>query len=317
MSDPRSLDMRQIRVLLCLLELRSVTRTAQALDLSQPYVSLVLRRMREATGDAILVRSGSKLVTTERGRAMIEPLADILSGVDRVIGPPARFDPQKATGEFRIASADCMEAILLPALIATLRLAAPDVRITIRAVDRSYDYAGALERDELDLVICNWPGQPLHLKSARLGSEEVVCLFGPDHPFAAQDRLTLDDYLSAEHVAPVARSRADPGPIDSSLAARGLRRDIRVMVPEFNLIPHVLLNSALVFTSSAGFARHQCGLLPLRMLPAPPEVGRLDFFLLWHERAQSDARSAWLRRQVIASARAVQPGTNGPISETI
>ncbi len=314
MTDPKSMDLRQLRVLMSLLETCSVTRTAQALDLTQPYVSLVLRRLRETTGDPILVRSGAGLVPTERGLAMMQPLAEALHGLDRVIGGTASFDPQTASGEFRIAAADCMEAILLPPLVAALRQAAPGVRITVRAVVRSYDYAGALERGELDLVICNWPGQPQHLKTAHLMTEDVVCLFGPDHPFAGKDSLTLDDYLSAEHISTVVRSKADPGPIDSQLAAAGHRRAIRVMVPEFNLIPHILLSSRMVFTSSAHFAHYQSTILPLHSLPAPPECGRLAFYLLWHERAQADQRNAWLRRQVTDAARFTQRGI---ISESI
>lgn len=195
MTDPKSMDMRQLRVLMSLLETRSVTRTAQALDLTQPYVSLVLRRLRDTTGDQILVRSGAGLVPTERGLAMVEPLAEVLRGLDRVVGGPAAFDPQTASGEFCIASADCMVAMLLPPLIAGLRAAAPGVRVSVRAVVRSYDYASALESGELDLVICNWAGQPQHLKTAHLMTEDVVCMFGPEHPFVGRETLTLEDYL--------------------------------------------------------------------------------------------------------------------------
>ncbi|SFJ69181.1 LysR family transcriptional regulator [Celeribacter neptunius] len=303
MNGGKPLTTREFHVLLHLLEERSVTRTAEALDLNQPYVSLVLKRLREATGDPILVRSGAKLVLTVRGEQMIAPLRDVLKGVDAIVGPPAQFDPTTATGEFRIASADCMEAIILPSLIARLQSAAPGVRVVVRAVDQAFDYAGALERDELDVVISNWPGAPQHLKTARLLSEEVVCLFGPEHPFAGQERITLQDYLAADHLAPVARSKADPGPIDSHLAEAGLKRDIRVMLPEFNLIPHMLMKGQLVFTSSANFARYQSSILPLSSRPAPAECGSLDFYLLWHERAQADARNTWLRQQVMAVAR--------------
>lgn len=308
MGGTTSFDTRQIRVLLTLLEVRSVTRAAEMLDLTQPYVSLVLRRLRETTGDPILVRSGSKLVRTERGEAMLAPLRSVLDGMEKLVAPRSGFDPATAAGVFRIASADCMEALLLPALLARLRQAAPGARVTVRAVEPSFDYAAALEQDELDVVICNWPRPPEHLKSAHLMTEDVVCLFAEDHPFAAKDRLTLDDYLGAEHLAPVARSRADPGPIDAALAAAGRRRDIRVMVPEFNLIPHMLVNSRLVFTSSAAFARYQCSILPLRMLPAPPECGKLGFHLLWHERSQADGRSVWLRREIAGAARAFAVG---------
>jgi DNA-binding transcriptional LysR family regulator len=306
MKGVKPINTREMRVMLHLLEEHSVTRTAEALDLTQPFVSLVLRRFRDMTGDPILVRSGAKLVLTVRGEEMIEPLRTALSGIDQAVGQPAAFDPRTAEGEFRIASADCMEAIILPNLIARLQDAAPRVRVLVRAVDQAYDYAGALERDELDVVISNWPGAPQHLKTARLLTEDVVCLFGANHPFAQKDTISLNDYLDADHLAPVARSKSDPGPIDSHLAAAGLKRDIRVMLPEFNLIPHMLLNGQLVFTSSANFARYQCSILPLANLPAPSECGSLDFYLLWHERAQADARNTWLRQQIIAVARSLK-----------
>lgn len=82
-------------------------------------------------------------------------------------------------------------------------------------------------------MICNGPGAPAHLKTAHLMSEDIVCLVGPEHPWAGRNGLTMDDYLAARHIAPVARSRAEPGPIDLQLAERGLRRDIRAMVAEF------------------------------------------------------------------------------------
>jgi len=312
MSDSRQIDTRQLRVLLALLEQRSVTRAAQMLDQTQPYVSLVLRRLREATGDPILVRSGAKMVLTERGEAMIEQVRGVLSGIEKIVTSPEGFAPAEATGAFRIASADCMEAIILPPLVERLRGGAPAARVFVRAIDQSYDYASALERDELDVVICNWPGPPKHLRTAHVLSEDVVCLFGPNHPFASMEKISVDDYLAAEHLAPVARSKADPGPIDSHLAEHGMKRDIRVMVPEFNLIPHMLMNSSLVFTSSAHFARYFCSLMPLVSRPAPAECGKLHFYLLWHERAQANGRNMWLRRQITSVAKGLM-GKSGPV----
>lgn len=314
MLENRQIDSRQLRVLLALLEERSVTRAAQILGQSQPYVSLVLRRLRDLVGDPILVRSGSKMVLTERGRKMMEPARAALSGIEQIVSDPQVFDPRTADGAFRVASADCMEAFVLPPLVERLRTAAPAAHVVIRSVDQSYDYAGALERDELDVVISNSSAAPKHLKTATLMNEDIVCLFAHGHPFASKSRIGIEDYLAAEHVAPVARSRADPGPIDSSLAERGLRRDIRVMVPEFNLIPYILLSSSLVFTSSRHFADHFCAMLPLTSLPAPEECGRLRFFLLWHERVHATGRNIWLRNQVMAVARDL---TNADIRKPI
>ena len=129
----------------------------------------------------------------------------VRDGIDKIVGTPAAFDPNLSE-PFRIASADCMEAIYLPPLIQRLCQQVPEAGVIVRGIDASFDYAEAPERDDLDVVICNWPGAPGHLKTAH---------------------LTIEQYLAADHVAPVARSRADPGPIDLQLVERGLRRSIR------------------------------------------------------------------------------------------
>ncbi|MFC5738693.1 LysR family transcriptional regulator [Sinirhodobacter huangdaonensis] len=306
----KQIDTRQLRVLQVLLEECSVTRAAKILDQSQPHVSLTLRKLREITGDPILVRSGSKLVPTERGLGMLAHVRAVLGGIDRIVGSPEVFDPGASAATFRLASADCMEAIFLPPLLQRLREQAPGARVVVRGIDASFDYAEALERDEIDAVICNWPGAPGHLKTAHLMTEDIVCLMGPQHPLAGRDRLSVEEYLSADHIAPVARSRADPGPIDLQLAEHGLRRDIQVMVAEFNLIPHILLASDVIFTSSARFAGYFESLMPLRSVSAPEMFGGLKFFLLWHERAQSDPRNIWLRGQITAVARSL-PSVSG------
>ncbi len=301
----KQIDTRQLRVLRVLLEECSVTRAARILDQSQPHVSLTLRRLRAIIGDPILVRSGSKLVPTERGLVMLGHVRAVLDGIDKIVGSPGSVDPQVSAVPFRSASADCREAIFLPPLVLRLRQQVPGAQVVVRGIDASFDYAEALERDKLDAVICNWPGAPSHLKTAHLMTEEIVCLMGAQHPLASRERLSIEEYLAADHIAPVARSRAEPGPIDLQLAEHGLRRQIQTMVAEFNLIPHMLIGSQLIFTSSARFAEYFRSLMPLRVVAAPPEVGRLKFFLLWHERAQADARNVWLRSQITAVARSL------------
>lgn len=300
------LDSRQLRILLTLLEQRSVTRTAEMLEQSQPYVSLVLRRLRAKLGDPLLVRSGSKLVPTERALQIAEPLRAVLAGIDEIVRPDAAFEPETATGTFRIASADCMEAFFLPRLISRIRQTAPGMRLMLRSIEAGYDYAAALEKGELDAVIGNWPSPPQNLRTVHLLVDDIVCLFGSGHKLARTRRLTMKRYLENDHLAPVPTSATDPGPIDGRLAELGLSRDIRVFVPEFNLVPYVLVSSDLVFTSSRHFAEHYAGFLPIVSIDAPEEFGKMRFYLLWHERTQTAPSSIWLRKQIIAVARELE-----------
>lgn len=305
--DLPHLDLRQLRILLLLLESRSVTQTAATLGLSQPAVSQTLRRMRDLLEDPLLVRSGPRMIPTARAAAMVEPLRMALSGLDAAIRPDEAFDPAHKEHVFRVAAADCMEAYFVPRLIARIREAAPQSRILLRSIIAGYDYAAALEEDELDAVIANWPSPPGNLRTVRLLSDDMACIFGPDHPLNLTKRLSLDDYLRLDHVAPTPLSSVVPGPVDGRLAELGVTRDIKVLVPEFNLVPYALLSSDLVFTSSRQFARHYEAFLPIRSIDAPAEFGQMRFYLLWHERAQTSPANRWLRRQIVDIAHQIEP----------
>ncbi|MFZ1725087.1 MAG: LysR family transcriptional regulator [Albidovulum sp.] len=88
------------------LELGRVTRAANALGITQSAVSQMLRRLREMTGDPLLVRSGSKLVPTIRADKMLEPLRASLKEIDSAFHEVQPFDPALDDLVFRIASAD-------------------------------------------------------------------------------------------------------------------------------------------------------------------------------------------------------------------
>ncbi len=310
-NEPQ-IDTRQIRIFLSVLDHGSVTLAANALGMTQPAVSQVLRRLRDMTGDPLLVRSGSKLVPTLRAEDMAAPLRQSLERIEAAFHDDPEFDPGRDDLVFRIASADCMQAFFLPRLIAQIRAAAPNARIHMRSIGPGYDYAAALENGELDMVIANWPGPPGNLRTVRLMIDDMVCIFGGEHALTRSGRVTLDGYMALDHVAPMPVSPLAPGPIDGRLAELGLYRNIRVIVPEFNIVPYVLMSSDLVFTSSAGFARHYEMFLPIRSVPAPAEFGRMQFYLLWHERAQTSPMNRWLRAEMIRIAQELPSQAGGP-----
>src|SRR5258707_12894934 len=102
------IDLHLIRVLHTVLTERSVSRAALRLGMYQPAVSAALKRLRELSGDPLLVRSGSGMVPTDAGLRMIEPAAAILRSAEVLFSDARGFDPQTAATTFRIAASDNM-----------------------------------------------------------------------------------------------------------------------------------------------------------------------------------------------------------------
>lgn len=293
-----------------LLAERSISRTAEILQQSPPAISLALRKLRELLKDPLLVRSGSKMVLTERGERLLQPVIEALDGMDRVFLEDGPFDPSTAALTLNIASANSLAALFLPPLIERVRREAPNVNLVIRTIDPQLDYEKALGDGTLDLVIGDWPHPPQALRILPLLENEICCMMRADHPEARPEGISLQNYLRLDHLSPTSTSATYLGPIGARLAELGLKRRIAVAVPEFNMVPFLLLRSDLVFTSARCFCEFWAGVAPLAIVPAPDIFQPIRFYLLWHDRAHTSKHGQWLRSILQSLARSFV--TSGP-----
>ena len=293
-----ALTLQLLHTLDVLLRTRSVSRTADELGQTQSAVSVSLRRLREVLNDPLLVRSGSHLVPTTRALAMEPRLAQLLAEMGQMLRNNTGFSPETSTRQFTLATADCMQSFFLPLLVRHLRVVAPNIQLRLRPLTAQFDFSVALEEGALDAVVGNWPNPPAHLRQRMLIEDRMICLMRPGHPLADRDALDLATYLQLDHVAPEPFLSNTPGPVDGALAQLGVKRHIAVTVPEFGLASYLVADSDLVFTSSSHYGQHYADLLGLLSVDAPAELEPMRFYLLWHDCAQLDPASVWLRQQI-------------------
>lgn len=296
--DP--IDIYLLRVLHTLLVEGSVTRTAVKLNQSQPAISAALKRLRDITGDPLLVRGKSGMVATERGTALLEPATNALHEISRIAIGNTQFDPSRTMRSFRIGSPDYLNILFVPALVVCFREAAPHAKLELHSLTSDADYEDELETGQFDLVIGNWPEQPRRLRRRTLFADEVVCLVGKHHKHA-RTGLTEADYLNSEHIAPTPYSPSQRGPIEAYLSRARLKRNVMIMVPYFSLAPPLLLKTNLVFTTTRRFAEYHARYLPLAVLPSPIMFPPVEYYLLWHPRSHLSDEVQWLIELMVRS----------------
>jgi DNA-binding transcriptional LysR family regulator len=289
-----TLDIWLVRVLRTLLVERSVTQTALRLNQTQPAISTALRKLRETLNDPILVRGKSGMVPTEYGESLLASAQKVLRDVDFVATPHGDFDPARSRRTFRIAAPDYLNDFFMPTVIAQFRDAAPHARLEIESLGPLLDHAAALDKGELDLVIGNWPKPDGRFERSDLFSDSVVCMMRADHPLA-QAPLSREAYLAAPHLAPTPYSGARAGAIDAGFERAGATRRIVAMLPYFGLVPHVLLQSDLIFTTTRRFAMHYANLLPLAVIDVPIPFPRIRCYQMWHPQTDRPSDLGWLR----------------------
>jgi len=269
----------------------------------QPAVSAALKRLRDLSGDPLLVRSGSGMVPTDAALRMIEPSASILRAAEVLFSDARGFDPGTATITFRVAASDYLDPMFLPQLVAQVKAQAPQSRIEVHPLSGESDYHARLSNGDVDVVVGNWLKPPEDLHLGRLFGDQVVCLVAADHP-AVRRGWTLDDWLAAEHIAPTPTHPGARGVIDDHLAQQGLTRNIMARCPHFGLIPRMVASSLLVLTTGRQFCERFTGQLPVRILECPVDFPQLMYYQLWHGRTHSSASARWLRDRVkdVASA---------------
>ncbi|MFT4056475.1 MAG: LysR family transcriptional regulator [Novosphingobium sp.] len=288
-----SLSPNLLLVLAMLLKTKSVTSTALMLGISQPSVSRSLAKLRGALNDPLLVRSGAGMIRTRRGDELVGRLADWVADTSSLL-VEKRFDPGQVERRFRIASTDFgVLAVVLPAL-SRLRETAPGIAIDVLPLGHATHRS--LAQGDIDLAISGLEHDPSQLHRLHLFRDHFVCVTRPDHPLAGEGEVPIKEFLDHDHLS-LTVSDAELDRV-TTLLGTGSRR-VAASVPYFGLAPDLLAAGDLVMAVPSRLMRGCTHHLATR--PAPAAIGKLDYWLLWHERSQRDPAAAWLRERLFES----------------
>ena len=305
---PQHLDLHLIRILYLLLVEKNVSRVALKLNQPQPSISASLRKLRELTGDPLLVRGARGMVPTQHGESLLAPAKRILDETENLFAKKSPFMPAQEGRTFHVAAPDYLDSQFLPNLVALLRKGSPNSRVKIHGLGPGVDYVRLLSDGEMDLVIANWNEPPEHLHTSKLFEDPIICVMRADTPYAMRtpaDKMTLDDYLTLPHVAPTQILPGYQGVIDDLLERQGLERNVVVESAYFGLIPNMLAQTDLVLTTGRQFVRYYEKQMPLKTFEVPVNFPPMRFYQLWHERVHTAPEHKWLREQVAAAAKSL------------
>ena len=175
-----------------------VSRAAERVNLSQPAMSLALKRLRELFDDPLLVRTPHGMVPTTRARELIGPVREILRRSGDLLHPRGQFVPAEASGSVVLMSTDYVSMLVMPPLMRQIEMIAPGVRIDAQAVDpEQLRYRFESGRVDIGVGICVNPPGELRIRQAF--EEQLVCIARAGHP-DIEGRLTLEQFMANPHV---------------------------------------------------------------------------------------------------------------------
>ena len=281
MSRP---DLNLLATLDVLLAEGSVARAAERLRLSPSAMSRALARLRETTGDPLLVRAGRGLVPTSRALALRERVSELVRDGEAALRPAETLDLARLARTFTLRTREGFVENFGPALIARVSAEAPGVKLRFRPKP---DKDSAPLRDgTVDLetgVVGKTTGPEIR--------DRLIGVVRPGHPLS-RGKITRSRYADGRHILVSRRGRGE-GPVDEALKPFGLERQIVAIVDGFSAALALARATDLVATVPE---RHSGNLRAgLHGFALPVAVPAFTVSLLWHPRLDADPAHRWLR----------------------
>ena len=307
MSRP---DLNLLVTLDVLLAEGSVVGAARRLRLSPSAMSRALARLREATGDPLLVRAGRGLVPTPRALELRGRVGSLVQDAEAALRPAKLLDLARLERSFTLRTSDGFVETFGADLLARVAAEAPGVRLQF--VLKPDKDSMPLREGTVDLetgVVDQAIGP--EVRAQALFRDRFIGVVRPGHPLT-EGEITPARYAVGRHVV-VARRGFDGGRVDAALKTLGLTRDIVTAVGSFSAALALAQGSDL----TAG--------VPERLTPKlreglvsfalPVLVPEFTVSMLWHPRMDADPAHRWLRgcvKEVCAVARQeIGPGGGG------
>ena len=272
----------------------SVARAARRLRLSPSAMSRALARLRETTGDPLLVRAGRGLVPTPRALELRERVSQLVQGGNAVLSPVEKLNFNQLLRTFTLRTSEGFVENFGPDLIVRLSREAPGVRLCF--VQKPNKESTPLRDGTVDLEtgVVEKTTSPEVLTQA-LFRDRYIGVVRKGHPLA-RGKITPARYAAGRHIS-VSRYGIDNEPVDQALVPFGLQREVVVaIVGGFSTALALARASDLIVSVPE---RHTGNLRDgMYSFPLPVSPPEFTVSMLWHPRLDADPAHRWLRGHV-------------------
>jgi DNA-binding transcriptional LysR family regulator len=212
------LNMRQVRAFVSVAHCKSFTRAAALLNISQPALTVQIRKLEEALGIRLVDRNSRTVDITRVGRELIPVFQRILHELDSVVVDTRALATQQH-GVVRIAALPSFAAGLLPAVITRFRRAHPRMSFVVKDSVASRVNA-SVKSEDVDIGITGGQLTDPDLEVLHASEDRMHVVFPGHHPFARKRKITFDDIANTPLVL-MASETSVRAIVDAAFVAAG------------------------------------------------------------------------------------------------
>ncbi|MBI0130636.1 MULTISPECIES: hydrogen peroxide-inducible genes activator [Snodgrassella] len=182
------MTLTELRYIVAVAQEKHFGRAAQRCFVSQPTLSIAIKKLEEELGLALFDRSSNEVMTTDAGQRIVVQARRVLEEADR-IKLMANQEQSELEGIFKLGLIFTIAPYLLPKLILSLREMAPEMPLQL---DENYTdvLKESLKRGDLDAIVVAEPFVETGLETIPLYDEPFFVIVPKGHAFEQLDEVT-------------------------------------------------------------------------------------------------------------------------------
>jgi DNA-binding transcriptional LysR family regulator len=192
-------ELHQLRYVIAVAREGSFTRAADSLFLSQPSLSVQVRKLEQELGVSLFQRNGRGLAVTTAGEAFLEHAERALFALEE-----ARRQVEEVKGLRRgrvsLGVLPSIGARLLPGILASFHRRHPDIEVTLLEQDVSGEFEQMVHAGQLDMAMIRMPQTRSDLCARLLVREPMVVLVPPGHRLEGRSEASLQELAEERFV---------------------------------------------------------------------------------------------------------------------
>lgn len=185
------MELRQLEYFQMASRLKNITRAAERLRVSQPNITVAIKKLEAELGIQLFDRSQKQLSLTPEGSVFLARVEVALRNIQDAVLEVNDYK-QLQKGTIKIGIPPMMGAYLFPRIFSSFQRRYSHLDVYLHE-EGSVAIREQLERDELDFGIIIIPDSSSNLQLLPMARSQIVCCVPEDSDLAARKAVTLQD----------------------------------------------------------------------------------------------------------------------------
>lgn len=286
-----NIDLSLLRVFLQIYETGSLSKSSHLLGLSQPGVSLALKRLKDHFEDPLFIRTPKGMVPTVFAQALQPYFHRSAESLQASLNFQLNFVAESSDRIFRLSMSEFGQLLLLPRLLERLSCVAPGVRVDVVSI--THDIEHQLSEGLIDLAL--GAAYPLrdHFFQQLLIESPYTGLVSHDHPEVGDD-ISHQQYGRMHHLT-IRNQTSGFYWVNRYLESLGIHRKFAANLSNYTSAATILHKTNYFMTTPVRVADVLMQRGKLKKVRLPFELSPMKFLQHWHARQDTDPGNRWLR----------------------